>query len=59
MTKAEKEAAHRFREAMARERLHLRVGDKRRHGTDVYLIGSATELHAIDGVCRCCFGRGS
>jgi hypothetical protein len=57
-TRAEKDAEHRFRECIKRERKHLRVGSGRQDGTEVRHIGSASELHGADGVCTCC-KRGS
>lgn len=33
---------------------HVRVGNGRRDGTRIELIGSASELHGPAGVCSCC-----
>lgn len=33
---------------------HARVGQLRRDGTEVRLIGTVAELHGPDGVCTCC-----
>lgn len=56
--RADKEAAQILRACIARERFHLRAGDKRQDGTEVRHVGSASELHGVDGLCVCCHGRG-
>ena len=57
--RAEKDALQRFRECIAGERTHVRVGERRQDGTEVRLIGSVKELHGLQGVCTCCHGRSS
>ena len=36
---------------------HVRVPNQEPLG--VFLVGHATALHGVDGVCRCCHGRGA
>ena len=54
-----KELEQRFREYIRKERTHLRVGQQRQDGTEIWPIGTIRELHgpAPDGVCTCCHGR--
>lgn len=57
VTKAERErknANAEFHNMMDQLVTHVRVGQGRGHWTGVGLIGMASELHGLDGVCTCC-----
>lgn len=49
-----KNANAEFRNMMDRLVTHVRVGQGREHRTTITLIGTARELHGLDGVCTCC-----
>lgn len=53
-TKAEKEANSTFWACRRGERFHVRVGQRRQDGTQIQLLGTASELHGARGVCTCC-----
>ena len=36
---------------------HVRVPNQEPLG--VFLVGHAADLHGVDGLCRCCHGRGA
>lgn len=50
--KLEKELASRFRQCIAKERRHVRIGQGNQDGTDIRMVGMVGELHGT--VCTCC-----
>lgn len=52
--RARRESGHVFRSMMDQTVTHVRVGQGRGDLTSVTLVGLASELHGLDGVCTCC-----
>ena len=50
----EKAINQHFRELMDKRKLHLRIGEGRRDGTEITLIGNVWEMHGPSGCCTCC-----
>lgn len=46
-----KKANQKFKALMDKQVTHVRLGDK---NARIRVIGSATDLHGLDGVCTCC-----